>query len=176
VTVAFELDNEIRAPIAVVFDLAASIDLHLTSFAHSNERAIAGVTSGLIGLGEEVTWRAKHFGIWHEHASRIVAFDPPRHFRDEMIAGRFALFVHDHHFEPIPTGTLMIDVLEFRSPLGMLGRAVDRLVLTRYLTTLLRCRNEALQRAAEAPDEGASPACDARDGRSTGPTFPPRPE
>ena len=49
----------IAAPIDVVFDLARSIDLHVQSTAQTNERAVAGRTSGLIGLGEEVTWRRR---------------------------------------------------------------------------------------------------------------------
>lgn len=37
--------------------------------------AMTGVTSGLIGLGEHVTWRAKHFGFWHELTSEITAME-----------------------------------------------------------------------------------------------------
>lgn len=44
-------------------DLQVSIDAHKDSMARSREQAIAGVTSGLISLGEEVTWRAWHFGF-----------------------------------------------------------------------------------------------------------------
>ena len=52
------LVTEIKAPIGRVFDLSRSIDLHTASVGHTGEQAIAGVTSGLIGPGEEVTWRA----------------------------------------------------------------------------------------------------------------------
>jgi hypothetical protein len=63
VTVAFVHRTMIDAPPDVVFDLSLDIDAHLASMARSGERAIAGVTTGQIGLGEEVTWRARHFGI-----------------------------------------------------------------------------------------------------------------
>jgi hypothetical protein len=46
------LHTQINAPIGIVFDLSRSIDLHKISTAHTNEEAIAGVTSGLIGMGE----------------------------------------------------------------------------------------------------------------------------
>ena len=49
------LTIEINAPIERCFDLSRSIDLHTLSTSHTNEKAIAGVTSGLIGLNEEVT-------------------------------------------------------------------------------------------------------------------------
>ncbi len=45
----------IEAPPEAIFDLSLDIDAHMASMADSNERAVAGVTSGLIGLGEEVT-------------------------------------------------------------------------------------------------------------------------
>ena len=59
-----KLETNINAPIERVFDLARSIDLHKISTAHTNEQAIAGKTSGLIGMDESVIWRAKHFGIY----------------------------------------------------------------------------------------------------------------
>ncbi len=147
-----ELRTEITAPIERVFDLSRSIDLHVASTAHTGERAIAGVTSGLIGLGEEVTWRAKHFGLWQELSSRIVAFDRPRHFRDSMIRGAFARFDHDHLFEERGVMTLMIDRFDFDAPLSFLGRIASHLVLTRYMRALLVERNRVIRVTAESED------------------------
>ena len=55
--------TDIAAPPSVCFDLARSVDAHLESTSGTNERAVGGVTTGLPGLGDEVTWSAKHFGI-----------------------------------------------------------------------------------------------------------------
>lgn len=52
-----ELATAVAAPVERVFDLARSIELHVVSVAHTGERAVAGVTSGSIGIGEQVTWR-----------------------------------------------------------------------------------------------------------------------
>jgi hypothetical protein len=46
--------------------------------------------------------------------------------------------------------TQMTDVVEFRSPLGLLGSMADRLVLDRYLPHPLRQRNAWLKNALEA--------------------------
>jgi hypothetical protein len=51
-----ELSTLIGAPRQRVFDLARSIDAHQDSTAGTHERAIAGVTKGLIGANDEVTW------------------------------------------------------------------------------------------------------------------------
>lgn len=65
-----------QAPVdpAALFDASLSIDLHLESMRDSGERVIGGVTSGAIRLGETVTWRARHFGVWLTMTSKITMF------------------------------------------------------------------------------------------------------
>jgi ligand-binding SRPBCC domain-containing protein len=70
-----------------------------------------------------------------------------------MLRGAFRSFVHDHHFEPCAQGTVMKDVLTFRSPFGIVGAIVDRLVMARYLTRLLTQRN-AIVKAVLERDQG----------------------
>src|SRR5207253_2480636 len=91
----------------------------VTAFIKS-QRAIAGVTSGKMGLGDTVTWRATHFGVPLRLSSRITEFDPPRRFVDEMVEGPLRRLRHVHAFEAIPGGTLMVDVFQYASPLGIL--------------------------------------------------------
>ncbi|MCG1036514.1 hypothetical protein [Polaribacter sargassicola] len=45
-----EIKTEIKADINIVFDLSRSIDLHKISTKHTNEKAIAGKTNGLIEI------------------------------------------------------------------------------------------------------------------------------
>lgn len=147
-----ELTTLIRAPIERVFDLARSLDLHAASMAHTGERAVAGVTSGLIEAGQEVTWEARHFGVRQRLTSHITVCERPRHFADTMVRGAFARFDHDHYFIPAgPDGThtSMRDVFDFTAPLGPLGWLADRLFLTRYMRNLLLRRNAVLREAAE---------------------------
>ena len=145
-----ELTTTIRAPPPRVFDLARSIDLHRDSTAHTGEQAVGGVTSGLIGLDQEVTWRAKHFGVWQRLTSRITAFEPPVYFRDSMVHGAFRRFDHDHYFKAVDGATIMRDVFDFEAPLGWLGRLADALVLKNYLRRLLTTRNRIIQQTAES--------------------------
>jgi ligand-binding SRPBCC domain-containing protein len=153
----FELTTTIHAAPERCFDLARDLDLHQRSMARSGERAVAGRTTGLIGLGEEVTWRARHFGVIHEHHSRIDACERPRHFRDVMVRGRFKRFAHDHYFTAQDGGTLMRDAIVFESPFGLLGRIVDALVLKRYLRRLIAERNRVVKEVAEGADAAGRP-------------------
>jgi ligand-binding SRPBCC domain-containing protein len=146
-----DLTTHILAPPGRCFDLARSVELHTQSVARTGETAIAGRTHGLLGPGDEVTWRARHFGLWHRLTSRITAYDRPGHFRDSMVDGPFARLEHDHHFAADGRGgTIMRDVFDFAAPLGPLGRAAERVVLTRYLRAFLEARNQAIKAAAES--------------------------
>jgi ligand-binding SRPBCC domain-containing protein len=145
-----ELAISIAAPVERVFDLARSIDLHMCSTSSTGERAIAGVTSGLIGLGEEVTWRAKHLGSWQSLSVRITEFERPTHFADVMQRGAFRRMEHHHYFEPTPGGTIMRDEFAYESPLGILGRIADILFLERYLRSFLIERNRVIKAAAQS--------------------------
>lgn len=110
-----ELQTMIAAPRERVFDLARSIDAHLHSTPGTNERAIAGITSGLIGQGEEVTWQARHFGVRQRLRVTITRLDRPRYFQDVMVEGAFRRMRHDHHFEERDGRTIMRDRFEFES-------------------------------------------------------------
>ena len=145
-----ELAREIAAPVALCFDLARSVRAHLHSTSHTLERAVGGVTEGLLQLGDEVTWEARHFGVRQTLTSRITEFERPHHFRDVMTRGAFRRFAHDHYFETTPRGTILRDVVEYEAPLGILGRIAESLVLTRYLRRFLDSRNTALQELAQS--------------------------
>jgi ligand-binding SRPBCC domain-containing protein len=145
-----ELATAIAAPIERVFDLARSIDLHTNSTSSTGERAVAGVTSGLIGPGQEVTWRARHFGVWQSLTVRVTAFERPTHFADAMLRGTFRRMEHHHHFEPSSGGTTMRDVFTYESPLGILGRIADFVFLERYMRSFLIERNRVIKATAES--------------------------
>ncbi|MDB5139031.1 MAG: cell division protein [Mucilaginibacter sp.] len=144
-----ELSTHINAPIERCFDLSRSIDLHMESTKQTGEQAIAGRTSGLISLGETVTWRAKHFGIRQTLTSKITQFDSPNSFTDEMISGAFKSFRHEHLFFDVNNQTVMKDIFIFESPLGMLGELANFLFLGSYMTKLLKQRNQVIKQTAE---------------------------
>ncbi|MDQ2903334.1 MAG: SRPBCC family protein [Chloroflexota bacterium] len=149
------LEMYIDAPIERCFDLSLNVDLHRHSVAHTHERPVAGVLTGMMKLGDTVTWEAVHFGIKQHLTSKITAYERPYRFTDEMLRGAFQEIHHVHEFVPQPPGTLMIDLFTFRAPLGIFGRVAESLFLTRYMRGLLLTRNRYLKQVAEA---GTDPA------------------
>ena len=144
-----EIKTLIKSDLKTCFDLARNIDFHKASMAHSNEKAIAGVTSGLIKLGEFVTWEASHFGIKQKLTSKITEFESPNYFVDEMVSGAFKSFKHEHIFQTKNDSTLMIDKFHFQSPYGIFGKLANVIFLKGYMTYLLVTRNGFLKQKAE---------------------------
>mgnify|MGYP006126133981 CR=1 FL=1 len=143
------LEIIINAPKELVFELARSIDFHKESTKHTNEYAIAGKTSGLLNLGESVTWRAKHFGLWLVLESKMTELEFPNYFVDEMQRGNFKSFHHKHIFTEENNKTTMIDIFDYKSPYGFLGKIIDWLFLENYMRDFLLTRNILIKERCE---------------------------
>jgi len=142
-------DMFIYAPRDICFNVARDIDIHTEPTSQTNERAVGGVTSGLIGLNETVTWEAVHFGVKQNLTVRITEFDFPNRFVDEMEKGAFKRFYHVHEFIEKENGTLMLDTFDYTSPFGIIGRLADQLFLEQYMKEFLIKRNRYIKKIAE---------------------------
>lgn len=143
------LTTFIAAPIERVFDLSRSISLHKISSAHTNKEAIGGITSGLINKNETVTWRAKHLFKIRYFTTLILEMQSPNFFIDEMQNGDFKSLKHEHHFKKINNGTIMIDILNFESPYGIIGKCFNRIYIKNYLQKFIIQRNIVIKDYAE---------------------------
>jgi hypothetical protein len=145
-----EIETVIDSDKKTCFDLARNIDLHQEYLKHSNEKAIAGKISGLIELGEWVSWEANHLGFVQHLTSKITEFEAHDYFVDEMVFGAFKSFRHEHFFYDKEETTVMVDKFYFESPFGILGRFANSLFLKRYMKNLLKKRNDFLKTKAES--------------------------
>ena len=141
----------VRADVEVVFDLSLDLDVEVAAGRSLGVRAVAGRTSGRIGLGESVRWEGRLLRVLPvSHTSEIVELERPGRFVDEMRAGVFAEYRHEHRFEVEgPDMTIMTDRLRWRSPLGPLGRLADAAYVRPALLRLLAARNQEITRRAE---------------------------
>ena len=140
-----ELKTIIRAPIERCFLLSLSVDLHMLSTKWTDEKAIAGITSGVMKMGDTVTWRAKHFGIYQKLTTIISAYQCPNYFVDEMVKGAFKKIYHQHIFHPHADGTAMTDLFDFEAPFGFISNGI----LKNYMTKFLEQRNRTIKEIAE---------------------------
>ena len=139
----------INAAIETVFNNCRNIDIHQYSASKTNEKAIAGKTSGLINKNETVTWKGKHFGIYIKHQSIISEMEFPNYFVDEQAKGHFKSFKHEHIFEQKENLTIMTDILDYETPFGFIGKLFDKLLLENHLTNFIIYRNAILKELSE---------------------------
>ena len=147
---SIHLTTFIAAPVSSVFDLARSVDMHKQSMKNHKEEAVAGIRFGLIEKNESVTWKAKHFFKTRFFTSRVIEMKPFEKFTDKMIRGDFVSFQHEHFFKPADNGSIVIDIISYEPPFGILGKMMSRLYLTPYIEKLVVNRNKVIRQYAES--------------------------
>ncbi len=122
---------------------------HAETMRRSGERIVAAPESGVLELGDEVTFEAIHFGIRQRLTSKIIEFDRPTSFTDQMQQGAFRSLRHRHEFLAEGALTRMTDTLDLQAPLGALGWIAERVFLRRYMKRLIENQELELMRIAE---------------------------
>lgn len=146
------LQTEIQAPIERVFDLCRNVEVHIKSTPYTDEKAVDGVTSGLLNLGDAVTWEATHLGVRQRLASHITVCKPPYFFQDKMLSGAFTAFTHDHYFHISGNTTTVEDRFNFESPFGFLGTLFNHFFLIEYMRQFLEIRLYIVKGIAESEE------------------------
>jgi len=147
---AIHLTTFIAAPIDRVFDLSRSIELRKKSMSQNQGQAVSGITSGLIGLNETVTWKSRRLNRVWILKTLIVKMERPFLFTDEMVSGDFRSMKHEHHFKRVNNGTVMIDLISFETPYGNIGNFINSVFLTGYLKKSFEKRNQLIKEYAES--------------------------
>jgi ligand-binding SRPBCC domain-containing protein len=144
------VETRIEAPPEVCFDLARDVRIHEQTTGRTRERVVEMSGGPMLELGDEVTFEAVHLGIRQRLTSRIVGYDRPKSFADEMQKGAFKSLRHEHRFVADNGGTRMIDEMWLTAPLGPLGWLAEQLFLRGYMRRFLAARGKELKGLAEA--------------------------
>ncbi|MED4463209.1 SRPBCC family protein [Metabacillus fastidiosus] len=144
----------INAPPEVCYDLARDVETHTKTTAKTKERPVGDVTSGLLDLGDTVTWEAVHLGVKQRLTAKITEAERPYRFTDEMVKGAFHSFTHTHEFIKSGSGTLMKDTFDYKSPFGVIGNLADKLFLEKYMRDFIITRADKLKEIAEEMNIG----------------------
>jgi ligand-binding SRPBCC domain-containing protein len=75
---------------------------------------------------------------------------PFEKFTDKMIKGDFLSYEHEHFFKPVDNGTILIDIINYETSYGFLGKMVNQFYLNTYLEKLIVTRNELIKQYAES--------------------------
>lgn len=105
--------------------------------------------------GAHIDYRLRLGGVPVRWRTRISSWDPPRGFVDVQESGPFALWEHEHRFEPHGDGVLMRDRVRYALPLGPLGRVAHAVAVRAALAAIFdhrfACVGERLDLAPVRP-------------------------
>ena len=134
---------EMPVPVAVLWDWHQRPEAFAELVPPWEEARILGEIPP-IETGREVTIRTGRFPFRMLWVARYREVDPGREFVDEQIRGPFAYWLHRHRMTPIDAHrSLLEDLVEYRLPLGSLGRAVAGAFVRGRLEKRFTFRHEA---------------------------------
>lgn len=77
--------------------------------------------------------------------TEITHIEEGRYFVDEQRIGPYALWHHEHFFEPIDGGVLMRDIVSYKPPMGFLGALANAIFIRRQLKGIFAYRHKAVE-------------------------------
>lgn len=87
--------------------------------------------------------------LWNismEWITEITAVQEPAYFIDEQKIGPYAFWHHEHWFTPIANGILMEDILYYKVPFGIFGKALHYLKIKKDLERIFQYRRKFLEK------------------------------
>jgi len=80
------------------------------------------------------------FGIKMNWTTEITYVQEPNYFVDEQRVGPYSIWHHEHHFKEIEGGVEMLDRVNYKIPLGILGKIAHPIVVKGKLEEIFEFR------------------------------------
>jgi ligand-binding SRPBCC domain-containing protein len=78
--------------------------------------------------------------------TEITHVEEKKYFVDYQIHGPYSIWHHQHHFREIEGGTEMRDILHYRVPFGILGKAVNTAFIAKKVRQIFEYRYQILEK------------------------------
>jgi ligand-binding SRPBCC domain-containing protein len=104
--------------------------------------------------GRLIDYRIRLMGLPVRWRTLISSYEPPQRFVDEQLLGPYSFWYHEHLFESLDGGTLLIDRVRYALPLaagGPLGDALHSLCIRPSLERIFDYRREVFASLFGAP-------------------------
>jgi ligand-binding SRPBCC domain-containing protein len=97
-------------------------------------------------VGMTVTYTVSSvFNLPFTWVNEITQVEERKSFVDKQRSGPYAYWNHEHYFNTIPNGVEMIDILEYKMPLGLLGSLVHPFSLKGKIEKIFQYRSGKLE-------------------------------
>jgi ligand-binding SRPBCC domain-containing protein len=101
--------------------------------------------------GAEINYVIGWMGLPIQWKTVIKDYEPPHLFIDEQASGPYSLWHHEHTFEETGAGVVIRDQVDYRLPLGVLGRIAHAVMVKRQLLAIFRYRQATIARILNVP-------------------------
>ena len=101
-------------------------------------------------VGTIIQYALRVHGLPIHWTTSITVWNPPFEFVDVQLRGPYVLWHHRHTFEAVGSSTRMVDVVNYRLPLGWIGRAMNRVLVRRDLEVIFDYREKTVKRLLES--------------------------
>lgn len=85
------------------------------------------------------------FGIKMNWTTEITYVQEPYYFVDEQRVGPYSIWHHEHHFKEIEGGVEMLDRVNYKIPLGILGKIAHPIVVKSKLEEIFEYRIQRVE-------------------------------
>jgi len=85
------------------------------------------------------------FNLPLEWVTEITQVQEPHYFIDEQRFGPYKFWHHEHRFKPIPNGVEAVDIIHYKMPFGVLGKALNFLMVKKDLEAIFSYRRAKLE-------------------------------
>lgn len=146
----FVKETRIAAPPEVVFRFHESPGALERLIPPGDNMTVVESTGSLLP-GSRVVLRGSSGFIPVRWVAVHTEYDPPHLFADRQESGPFAYWYHRHRFlDDGKGGTILRDEVEYRPPLGFLGRWLGGWLVRRKLENMFAYRHEVTRRLIES--------------------------
>jgi len=95
--------------------------------------------------GATIAYALRVRGIPVRWLTEITYWNPPFEFIDDQAKGPYKFWRHTHRFSEVAGGTLIVDMVEYALPLGVIGRLVHRLQVAQDIAKIFDYRAKRVQ-------------------------------
>lgn len=101
--------------------------------------------------GTVIDYKLKLYGVPVNWRTEITEWQPSHRFVDVQLEGPYKLWVHEHIFEELDGGTLMIDRVKYTAPGAFLEPIVHKLFIERDVNRIFDYREKVFGTIFNAP-------------------------
>lgn len=114
---------------------------------------VGKMSASQLTQGAQIEYSLKVHGVPLKWKTEIDEWQPPFKFIDRQKLGPYRLWQHTHEFYPFRGGTLMVDKLRYRLPLGSLGWLAGGKFIRKDIEELFNFRRKMFA-ALDTPPKG----------------------